>query len=33
MTLEYKGARTTSDMPGWYYDASDESIHFIAART
>ena len=27
MTLEYKGARTTFDMPGWYCDASDESIH------
>jgi HTH-type transcriptional regulator/antitoxin MqsA len=27
MTLEYKSARTTFDMPGWYCDASDESIH------
>jgi HTH-type transcriptional regulator / antitoxin MqsA len=27
MTLEYKGARTTFEMPGWYGDASDESIH------
>jgi putative zinc finger/helix-turn-helix YgiT family protein len=27
MTLEYKGARTTFGMPGWYCDASDESIH------
>ena len=27
MTLEYKGAHITFDMPGWYGDASDESIH------
>jgi HTH-type transcriptional regulator/antitoxin MqsA len=27
MVLEYKGARTTVDMPGWYCDESDESIH------
>lgn len=27
MTLEYKGARTTFDMPGWYCATSDESIH------
>jgi HTH-type transcriptional regulator/antitoxin MqsA len=27
MTLEYKSARTTFEMPGWYCDASDESIH------
>ena len=27
MTLDYKGASTTFDMPGWYCDASDESIH------
>ena len=27
MNLDYKGARTTFDMPGWYCDASDESIH------
>src|ERR1700719_1356716 len=27
MTLEYKGASTTFDMPGWYCDASQESIH------
>jgi HTH-type transcriptional regulator/antitoxin MqsA len=27
MTLECKGARTTFDMPGWYCDVSDESIH------
>ena len=27
MMLEYKGARTTFDMPGWYCDSSDESIH------
>jgi HTH-type transcriptional regulator/antitoxin MqsA len=27
MTLRYKDARTTFDMPGWYCDASDESIH------
>ena len=27
MALEYKGARTTFDMPGWYCDPSDESIH------
>ncbi len=25
LTLEYKGARTTFDMPGWYSEASDES--------
>jgi hypothetical protein len=24
LTLEYKGARTTLDMPGWYSDASNE---------
>jgi HTH-type transcriptional regulator / antitoxin MqsA len=27
LTLEYKGERTTFDMPGWYCDASEESIH------
>jgi len=27
MTLEYKGAHATFDMPGWYCDASEESIH------
>jgi HTH-type transcriptional regulator/antitoxin MqsA len=27
MTLEYKGASLTFDMPGWYCETSDESIH------
>jgi HTH-type transcriptional regulator/antitoxin MqsA len=27
MTLKYKGARATFDMPGWYCEASGESIH------
>ncbi len=27
MTLEYKGAHTIVDMPGWYCDTSDESVH------
>jgi HTH-type transcriptional regulator/antitoxin MqsA len=27
MTLIYKGHETTFDMPGWYCDFSDESIH------
>ena len=27
MTLDYKAARTVFAMPGWYCDASDESIH------
>lgn len=27
MTISYKGYVTTFDMPGWYCDASDESIH------
>jgi len=27
LTLDYKGAHTTFDMPGWYCEASDESIH------
>jgi HTH-type transcriptional regulator/antitoxin MqsA len=27
MTLEYKGANLTFDMPGWYCDTSEESIH------
>jgi HTH-type transcriptional regulator / antitoxin MqsA len=27
MTLRYKGAELTFDMPGWYCDQSDESIH------
>lgn len=27
MTLAYEGATVTFDMPGWYCDASDESIH------
>lgn len=27
MTLSYKGESTTFDMPGWYCDHSDESIH------
>ena len=27
MVLAYKRARTTVDMPGWYYDQSDECIH------
>jgi HTH-type transcriptional regulator/antitoxin MqsA len=27
MTLTYKGETITFDMPGWYCDASDESIH------
>jgi YgiT-type zinc finger domain-containing protein len=26
-TLEYKGARVTFEMPGWYCDTSDESVH------
>ena len=26
MTLEYKGARVTFDMPGWYCDESSEGI-------
>jgi HTH-type transcriptional regulator / antitoxin MqsA len=26
MTLEYRGARITFDMPGWYCDESDEGI-------
>lgn len=27
MTLSYKGAEVTFDMPGWYSATSDESIH------
>jgi len=27
MTLTYSGRSITVDMPGWYCDASDESIH------
>ena len=27
MTLAYKGESLTIDMPGWYCDASNESIH------
>jgi HTH-type transcriptional regulator/antitoxin MqsA len=27
MTLTYRGERITIPMPGWYCDASDESIH------
>ena len=27
MTLEYKGASISFDMPGWYCDASEEAIH------
>ena len=27
MTLGYKGATAIFDMPGWYCEASDESIH------
>lgn len=27
MTIRYKGATATFDMPGWYCDASEESIH------
>jgi HTH-type transcriptional regulator/antitoxin MqsA len=27
MTLAYKGQSITFDMPGWYCDASDQSIH------
>src|ERR1700734_2835429 len=27
MMLTYKGETITFDMPGWYCDASDESIH------
>ena len=27
MTITYKGHEATFDMPGWYCDASEESIH------
>ena len=27
MTLTYKGEKITFDMPGWYCDESEESIH------
>jgi HTH-type transcriptional regulator/antitoxin MqsA len=27
MTLDYKGQSITFDMPGWYCDISDQSIH------
>ena len=27
MTLEYKGASATFDMPGWYCESSGESLH------
>jgi HTH-type transcriptional regulator/antitoxin MqsA len=27
MTITYKGQAATVDMPGWYCDESDESIH------
>lgn len=27
LTLTYKGELITFDMPGWYCDESDESIH------
>jgi len=27
MVLEWQGVRATFDMPGWYCDTSEESIH------
>jgi len=27
ITIAYKGQEATFDMPGWYCDLSDESIH------
>ena len=27
VTIAYKGRKATFDMPGWYCDASDESVH------
>jgi HTH-type transcriptional regulator / antitoxin MqsA len=27
MTISYKGQSATIDMPGWYCEESDESIH------
>jgi len=27
ITLTYKGHQTTFDMPGWYCQSSDESLH------
>ena len=30
MTLSYRSETTVFDMPGWYCDASDESIHTSA---
>jgi HTH-type transcriptional regulator/antitoxin MqsA len=27
MTLNYRGQLTTFDMPGWYCDASNQSVH------
>jgi HTH-type transcriptional regulator/antitoxin MqsA len=27
MTIRYKGAEATFDMPGWYCEASGESVH------
>ncbi len=27
MTLNYKGESVTFDMPGWYCEASEQSIH------
>jgi HTH-type transcriptional regulator / antitoxin MqsA len=27
LTLDYRGASMTFDMPGWYCATSDESIH------
>ena len=27
MTITYRGESLTFDMPGWYTDSSDESIH------
>jgi HTH-type transcriptional regulator/antitoxin MqsA len=27
MTIEYKGASLTFDMPGWYSDVSPETLH------
>lgn len=27
MTLEYRGARVTFGMPGWYCDTCDEGVH------
>ena len=27
MTIDYKGQSITFDMPGWYCDGSDHSVH------